>query len=594
MKFKLDEKYKNVLKGIPAAPGVYIANAYLYKKEVEAVNKDPITDVEQAIKNLDEALEKSKAELKKIFGLAVDKLGEKRAAIFEAQIMILDDPYLVKTIHERINNEKIQPEYVVDDEISKYQKMMIDSNEPYMKERSQDIEDIKNRIIRNIRKKKWISRIKDEVIVVTNNITPADTVLFSRVNVKGYITESGGLTSHAAIVSRSLKLPAVLGVHDASTIIKENDSLIIDGYHGYVIINPTEKQRSYYLEKMEKLSQYDEELTKLRDLPAETIDGRKIIIRGNLDLSEELLLMFENGAQGIGLVRTEQLFDGLNHFPDEEEQFQIYSDLAEKIYPEKVIIRAFDIGGDKVLPIDVKEPNPFLGWRGIRFLLDNADLFKTQIKAVLRASTNKNIKFMIPMVSSMREIKAFKKYVEECKVELRKNNIRFDEEINLGIMIEIPSAVILANEFAKEVDFFSIGTNDLIQYILAVDRGNDIVNNLYQEFHPAIVRTIYQLMENAKLGGAKVSICGEMAADPLAVPLLVGLGMDSISVSAASVPTVKKIVRSIRYDDVKKLAEECLKFSSEKEIRTMLTQFFEKNVTDNTEEIFASKIENNS
>ncbi len=589
MNFKLDEKYKNVLKGIPAAPGVYIANAFQYKKEVESVSKEPITDVDQAIKSLDEAIEKSKSELKKIFGLAVDKLGEKRAAIFEAQIMILDDPYLIDTIHARIKKEKIQPEFVVDDEISKYQKIMIDSKEPYMKERSQDIEDIKNRIIRNIRKKKWISRIKDEVIVVTNTITPADTVLFSRANVKGYITDWGGLTSHAAIVARSLKLPAVLGVHDASTIINENDELIIDGYHGYVIVNPTDEQRNFYLEKMERLSAYNEELSKLRDLPAETIDGKKIIIRGNLDLSEELLLMFENGAEGIGLVRTEQLFDGLNHFPDEEEQYQIYSDLAEKIYPEKVIIRAFDIGGDKVFPLDVKEPNPFLGWRGIRFLLDNKELFKTQIKAVLRASTHKNIKFMIPMVTSLKEIKIFKKYVEECKAELNIANTSYDENISLGIMVEVPSAVIMASEFAKEVDFFSIGTNDLIQYILAVDRGNEIVNNLYQEFHPAIVRTIYHLIDNAKSGGAKVSICGEMAADPLAVPLLVGLGMDSISVSAASVPTVKKIVRSIKYSDVENLAKQCLNYSSEEEIRTALTQFFEKNVTDNTERIFRTK-----
>ncbi|MDD3557690.1 MAG: phosphoenolpyruvate--protein phosphotransferase [Melioribacteraceae bacterium] len=589
MNFKLDEKYKNVLKGIPAAPGVYIANAFLYKKEVESVSKEQITDVEQAIKSLDEAIEKSKSELKKIFGLAVDKLGEKRAAIFEAQIMILDDPYLLDTIHSRIRKEKIQPEFIVDDEISKYQKLMIDSNESYMKERSHDIEDIKNRIIRNIRKKKWISKIKNEVVVVTNNITPADTVLFSRVNVKGYVTDTGGLTSHAAIVARSLKLPAVLGVHDASTIINENDELIIDGYHGYVIVNPTHEQRNFYLEKMERLSIYNEELSKLRDLPAETIDGRKIIIRGNLDLSEELILMFENGAEGIGLVRTEQLFDGLNHFPDEEEQYQIYSDLAEKIYPEKVIIRAFDIGGDKVLPLDVKEPNPFLGWRGIRFLLDNTDLFKTQIKAVLRASTHKNIKFMIPMVTSLKEIKTFKEYVAECKTELKTNNISFDENISLGIMVEVPSAVIMASEFAKEVDFFSIGTNDLIQYILAVDRGNEIVNSLYQEFHPAIVRTIFHLIDNAKSGGAKVSICGEMAADPLAVPLLVGLGMDSISVSAASVPTVKKIVRSIKYSDVENLAKQCLKYSSEEQIRTALTQFFEKNVTDNTERIFQTK-----
>lgn len=582
----MEIKGENILKGIPAAPGIAIAKANLYQKEIESISDENIDDVESALISLDEAVDKSKKELKKVFSLAVDKLGAKRAEIFEAQIMILDDPILMNSIKSRIKIERKLPEYIVDDEISKYIELMRSSHELYMKERSQDIEDIKNRIVRNLKKKKWKSRITSDVIVVAQSITPADTVLFARVNVKGYVTDSGGLTSHAAIVARSLNIPAVLGLHDATNRIEENDELIIDGFHGIVVINPTLEQREYYNDKVEKLCKYDEDLAKLKDLPAITKDGRTIVLRANLDLIEELAITIQNGAQGIGLVRTEQLFEGLAQFPDEDEQTEVYLGIAEKIYPEKVIIRAFDIGGDKVLPVDVKEPNPFLGWRGIRFLLDNRDLFKTQTRAILKASIHKNLKYMIPMIMSLDEVKKIKILIEECKTELTAEGVKFDKELSFGIMIEVPSAVVLAEALAKEVDFFSIGTNDLIQYILAVDRGNEIVTDLYQEFHPAVIATISLLIDRARVGGAKVSMCGEMAADPLAIPLLVGFGLDSISVSASAVPFIKKIIRSIEYSEVKELAQKCLTLSSEEEIRTTLKKYFEEHVGADTEIVF--------
>lgn len=569
---------KNRLKGIAAAPGIAITTAHVYTREQEKIHDTAIEDIQEAKDSLAEAIEKSKKELKKVFGLAIDKLGEKRAGIFEAQIMILDDPVLLNNLNNRIESEKKLPEFIVDSEISKYQELMAASDETYMKERSQDIEDIKYRIIKNLKKKKWKSNIKSNVIVVLETLTPADTVLFSRADVKGYITEFGGLTSHAAIISRSLNIPAVVGVHDATKMISEGDQIIIDGFHGEIFVNPTEDQLQYYRDKIENLHKYDEQLAKLRDEPAVTKDGKHIGLMANLDLAYEVDFIIGNGAKGIGLVRTEQIFEEHGEFPDEDTQFKVFNELAQRIYPERVIIRAFDIGGDKVLPVDVKEPNPFLGWRGIRFLLDNVELFKNQLKAILRAGTNNNVSLMIPMISSIEEIRKTKVLIQECKAELEKNNHKFGNEIELGIMIEIPSAAVMAKEFSEEVDFISIGTNDLIQYLLAVDRGNEIVSGQYQEFNPAVIRTLSFIIREGKLSEVFVSMCGEMAADPVAVPLLIGLGLDSISVSSSAIPSIKQLIRNLNYKEVKKLAEECLLLKTEKEINDLLHKFFKENI----------------
>ena len=582
----VEKSYNLILKGIAAAPGIIISNAYIYAREKEVISHEKINDVEEAVVNLSVALEESRKELRKIFSLAVDKLGEKRAAIFEAQMMILDDPVLITSLNDRIRKEEKLPEYIVEDEISKYTQLMNLAHEQYMKERSHDIEDIKNRIIRNLKKKKWKSRITNDMIVVTSNLSPSDTVLFSRVNVKGYVTDFGGLTSHAAILARSLNIPAVVGLHDATNKIHEGDELVIDGYKGIVIINPDEAQKSEYNLKIKKLQSYDAELFKLKDLPAKTKDGKMIQLLANLDLTDEIDFILHNCAKGIGLVRTEQLFDQLEKFPDEEEQYLTYKNLAEKIYPDSVIIRAFDIGGDKVLPADLHEPNPFLGWRGIRLLLDNPPLFKTQVRAILRASSNKNIKLMIPMVTTLEEVREYKKIIEDCKNELKSEGKQFDKEISVGAMVEIPSIAVMAFEFAEESDFLSIGTNDLIQYTLAVDRGNEIVSRLYQEFNPAIVRMLSQIIKSGKEAGKLVSMCGEMAADPFAVPLLVGLGLESFSVSPSMIPQIKKIIRSISHEEAKKLAEKCLSLRLEKEINEILHEFYSKKVHDQIESLY--------
>lgn len=567
----------NKIIGIAAAPGIVIGKAYLFSKEKLEISKAPITDVNEAVLNFEEALKQSKKELNKIFGIAREKMDEVRAAIFEAQLMILDDPILIKNIETRIFNEKIQPEFIVADEISKYQELMIISHESYMKERAQDIEDIKNRIIRNLQKKRWQSKIEKNLIVISEYLTPADTLLFSRQETQGFVTDHGGLTSHAAIISRSLNIPAVVGTHKATQLIKDEDFIIVDGFHGYIITNPTDEQIEFFKQKQKKLVEIQRGLEELQDQPAVTLDGKEINLEANVDVTGEIDIVITSGAKGIGLYRSEQIIEELGVFPDEEEQTAIYSKLASRVYPKFVTLRAFDIGGDKFHITDYKEPNPFLGLRGIRFLLENESLFRTQIKSVLKASENKNIKFMIPMVSTLDEVRQSIKIIQECKTELKKEKIKFDNQIKIGIMIEVPSAAIMTGDFAEEIDFISIGTNDLIQYLMAVDRGNDLVSNLYQEFSPVVIRTIDHIVRGAKKFNVPVSICGEMAADTLAIPLLVGLGLDSLSMSPATILYAKRIIRNFEFKKAKALAEECIQCKTEVEIQKKVKKFFDEN-----------------
>lgn len=567
----------NKIIGIAAAPGIVIGKAYLFSKEKLEISKDSISNIEEAIENFHEALRQSKKELNKIFGIAKEKMDEVRAGIFEAQLMILDDPVLIKNIEDRIRKEKIQPEFIVSDEISKYQELMIISHESYMKERAQDIEDIKYRIIRNLQKKRWQSRIESKLIVVSEILTPADTLLFSRQETQGFVTDHGGLTSHAAIISRSLNIPAVVGTHNATQIIKDDDLIIVDGFHGYIIVNPTKEQLDFFTQKQKKLFEIQKGLEELKNLPTVTKDGREINLEANVDVTGEIDVVITSGAKGIGLYRSEQILDELGAFPDENEQTNIYSKLAGRIYPKSCVIRAFDIGGDKFRFSNYKEPNPFLGLRGIRLLLENESLFRTQIRAVLRASEIKNIKFMLPMISTLDEIRQSVKIIQECKNELRKEKKKFDNQIKIGIMVEVPSAAVMTKEFAEEISFLSIGTNDLIQYLMAVDRGNDLVSNLYQEFSPVVVRTIDHIVKGAKFNKIPVSVCGEMAADTLAIPLLVGLGLDSLSMSPATILYAKKIIRNFEYKKAKILAEECLACKTEIEIQNKVKKFFDDN-----------------
>ena len=568
---------ENKIAGIAAAPGIVIGEVYLFTKEKLKISKADITDVEEAKINLHEALARSKKELTKVFAIAKDRMGDTRAAIFEAQLMILDDPILIGNIIKRIEDEKKHPEYIVDDEISKYQQLMILSSESYMKERANDIEDIKNRIVRNLRKKRWQSRIQSEAVIVSDSLTPADTLLLSRNKVKSFITDHGGLTSHAAIISRSLNIPAVSGTHDATKKLNDGQTVIVDGFHGYIIYDPTDEQISFFEEKQQHLVTLQKELEELTDKPAVTKDGKEIQIFANVDVTGEMDVVKTSGANGIGLYRSEQILDELGTIPTEDEQVTIYSRLASRIYPDNITIRAYDIGGDKFRLFDYDEPNPFLGLRGIRLLLENPKLFKEQIRAVLRSSNNKNVQFMIPMISTIDEIRRSKKIIKECMDELSDEKKSFDSEMKIGIMVEVPSAAVMIREFADAVDFLSIGTNDLIQYLMAVDRGNDLVSDLYQEFSPAVLRTIKKIVDEAKLAGKPLSLCGEMAADTLAMPILVGLGLESLSISPATIPYAKRIIKSFNYKDAKKMADKCITVCYEAEIEETIQKFFEEN-----------------
>lgn len=582
---KLYKNSLNKVSGIAAAPGIVIGQVYLFTKEKLEINKGEITNIDEAIKNFNEALNKSKKELQKIFAMAREKMDEARASIFEAQMMILDDPILLQKIISRIEKELRQPEYIVHDEISKYQELMVLSNESYMKDRAHDIDDIKNRIIRNLQKKRLQSKIKHDVIVVSDSLTPADALLLSRNNVKGFVTDHGGITSHAAIVSRSLNIPAVVGTHNATEILKDDQTIIVDGFHGYIIFDPSEEQINFFSQKISRLLKLQEELIDLKELPAETLDGKEIKLMANVDVSGEIDLVVTTGANGIGLYRTEQILDELGEFPTEDEQADIYSKLASRIYPETLIIRTFDIGGDKFKFLDFVEPNPFLGLRGIRLLLENLSLFKTQLRAILRASKDKNIQVMLPMISTIEEIWKSKEIITECKKELKASKIHFDNHIKVGIMVEVPSAAVMSKEFSEEVDFISIGTNDLIQYLMAVDRGNDLVSNLYQEFNPVVIRTIQHIVKEAKKNHKSVSVCGEMAADTLAIPLLIGLGLDSLSISPSTILYAKRIIRSCDYKKTKELAEECLTLRTQEEIINKLEKFFTENNITRTRQI---------
>ncbi|NWG27314.1 MAG: phosphoenolpyruvate--protein phosphotransferase [Ignavibacteriaceae bacterium] len=578
-------KSENKISGIAAAPGIIIGEAYLFTKEKLQISKYDVEDIEKAKHDLVEAIAKSKKELSKIFTIAREKMDDIRAAIFEAQLMILDDPILLDEIRRRIEVERKSPEYIVDDEISKYQSKMILSHESYMKERALDIEDIKQRIIRNLQKKRWESKIQHNVIVVSDTLTPADTIVLSRNKVLAFVTDHGGLTSHAAIISRSLNIPAVVGTHNSTAVIKDGDEIIVDGFYGYVIIKPTPEQKNFFIEKRKRLLEVQKELEELKDEKAVTKDGREIKLLANVDVSGEIEMVITSGANGIGLYRSEQILNELGEFPSEEEQTNIYSKLSSRIYPTTITIRVFDIGGDKFRFLDFEEPNPFLGLRGIRLLLENPAMLKTQVRAILKSSINKNVKMMIPMVSTLKEIEETKKIIEECKKELRAEKIKFDEDIEIGIMIEVPSAAVMAREFSKVVDFVSIGTNDLVQYLMAVDRGNDLVSELYQEFSPVVINTLKHIIDETKKSKKPVSLCGEMAADTLAMPLLIGLGLDSLSMSPSTIPYAKKIIRSCEYKKTKRLANQCLKLQSEEEVKAAIEDFFKKNKITRTRQI---------
>jgi phosphoenolpyruvate-protein phosphotransferase (PTS system enzyme I) len=560
------------LKGISASPGIAIGPMFIFRKHEPIILMRSIEadEVDQEVERLHTAIVRSKRELTKVFEFAEQKLGAEQSKIFEAQLLILDDAILFEAVYKRLKRERKNAEYIVKDEMEKYHQLMMMSKDEYARERADDLLDVENRILRNLEEQKLISKIEGSRIIISHNLAAADTLIFSRNDVLAYVTELGGATSHMALLARALKIPAVVGIHQLVTLVQPDDQVVVDGYSGTVVLNPTAETLRFYEKKKIQYHAFEDALAPLRDLSAETLDGHRVKLAANIELEEELEFIKMQGAEGIGLYRTESLLIGKEVFPSEDEQYEVYHRIAESVFPNHAIIRTFDIGGDKFIAQAMKENNPFLGWRGIRVMLDKPQIFLDQLRAILRASTLKNLAIMLPMVTSIKEVKLGKQLIGQAKDDLRAQKIPFDENFRLGVMIEVPAAAVIADHIAREVNFLSIGTNDLIQYLLAVDRGNDIVSELFQEFHPAVIRFLRRIIERGKEGHAWVGMCGQMAGDPLATILLVGLGLDEFSVVPTVLPEIKKIIRSIHYTEAQHVAERVLTMQSEDEIKAFL------------------------
>ncbi len=569
-----------VLRGIAAAPGIASGQAYLYSKLVPQVNSRPLApdDVPGEIERLRTANARAEKELRKIHAFAEQKLGSESATIFEAQIMILGDAILMGTIEQRITTELRNAEFIVSDEISKYKHLMLAAKDEYMHERAHDVDDVMNRIIRNIQDQKLYSRLEGASIIVSETLAPADTVIFSRNQVLGYATDLGGVTSHAAILSRSLKIPAVVGLRNATRVIKTGDVVSIDGYGGTLTINPTAATLEHLSAKAERFRAFEEKLVGIANLPASTLDKKHVELASNIESADEIEFAKVQGSEGVGLFRTESQLIGRADYPTEDEQAALYTNVADAVFPHAVIFRTFDVGGDKLAPDTHHEENPFLGWRGIRVLLDRPEIFLNQLRALLRASNRKNVRVMFPMVTTVEEVHRAKVFLRQAQDDLKAQGIPFDPGMKIGVMIEVPSAAVLTEYIAAEVDFLSIGTNDLIQYLMAVDRGNDSVAGLYQPFNPSVIRTIRQIVEVGHKKHVWVGVCGEMAGDPLATVLLVGMGVDELSVTPPILPEIKKIIRSIKLRDARRVAVKVLGMSREKDIRAYLSSIVKNTI----------------
>ena len=569
---------EEIYKGLPASKGISMGKPFVYRVEipVSSVPGDGVISPEKEISEYKQAIEQSKKELDKIFNLAKEKLDAKNLQIFDAQLLFINDEILHQQVVKRIRQERTSAQRAFIDVIKVYEDTMLSSNDEYLRERVSDIEDIKNRVLRNLVKKKLVSKIDENSIVIARSLTPADTILFSNRKLLGFATDLGGTNSHVAIIARSLDVPAVVGMRDISLQIKPEDYVIIDGYKGLVIKNPAPKTIAKYVNQIKKYSTFEKTLLEIEKLPTRTKDGKDIRLVVNLEFNKEIDYIISHIGCGVGLYRTEHLFLEMEDFPSEDAQYRQYRMLADRLYPKEVTIRTFDIGGDKLLPITQKENNPFLGWRGIRICLDKEEVFLDQLRALLRASTRGNVKIMFPMISSLDEIKKVKKLLIRAKNDLKKRNIKHEGKVKIGIMVEVPSAVILADDFAKEVDFFSLGTNDLIQYMLAVDRESSMVSDLYQKFHPAVIKAIDFVIKAAKRNNIEVSVCGEMAGDPLGSLLLLGLGIDELSVETTSFLKIKKLIRMINFNDAVKTALKTLDMDSEAEIKEFLAKSYEK------------------
>lgn len=566
-----------LISGIAASPGVAIGKIFIYRdikldyKEKSSISK------EKEIERLVTGREIAKKQLEEIRDNTLIKMGKDKAAIFDGHITLLEDEDLFSEINEKIDLANNTAEFALNEAIEEYATMLSNLEDMYFKERAGDLRDIGKRWLYGIANVKVVdlSKLPPESIIVAKELNPSDTAQLNLENVLAFVTEIGGKTAHSSIMARSLELPAVVGVGEILNDLQNGAEIIVDALEGIAIIEPSKEKISHYIEKRALYLKEKEELKELKDKRAITKDGVDVDIWGNIGSPKDVKGVLSNGGFGIGLYRTEFLFMDKDYFPSEDEQFEAYKEVAEAMGDFPVTIRTMDIGGDKSLPYMElpKEENPFLGWRALRICLDKTEILKTQFRALLRASIFGNIKIMLPMVMDINEVRKSKKIFEDCKLELRTEGIEFNENVALGIMVETPAIALRAKYFAKECDFFSIGTNDLTQYTLAVDRGNEKISDLYDTYNPAVLQAIKNLIDGAHEAGIKISMCGEFAGDENAAALLLGMGLDAFSMSGISIPRIKKILKNLDSKDCKKLVDEILEFSTAEEIKNRINIF---------------------
>jgi phosphoenolpyruvate-protein phosphotransferase (PTS system enzyme I) len=573
------------LHGKPASPGITIGNAYVIfddQLELEA-RFIPLEKLDEEIARFRQALTDTSAELRALKDHVTESVGKAQGEIFESHLQILQDEEFIEKVINEVRGSQHNADLVFFHQMHKTQASLAATGDPYLKERAVDLRDVARRVILRLQGAEGKThQMTEPSIVVARELTPSMTVSLDREKVLAFVTERGGRTSHAAILARALEIPSVVGARGMLRQVEIGDKLIVDGGSGTVVVRPKERVLKEYEEHQHDFSELEKTLHAVVDRPSVTKDGKEIILSANIELPQEAKTVKSHGAHGIGLFRTEYLFLMRNATPSEDEQTSEYERLAQAIAPEPLIIRTLDLGGDKFLDAvnDNEEDNPFLGWRSIRVCLDNPDLFQTQLRAILRASATGNIKIMFPLVSDVFQVRQAKAHLEETKAQLRKAGIPFDENIKTGIMIEVPSAALTADKLAEEVDFFSIGTNDLIQYTLAVDRGNARVSNLFQFFHPAVLRLITITVDAAHRHGLKVGMCGEMAGDPLACLLLLGMGLDSLSMSPLIIPEVKQIIRSVKYAEAQAIYTACMNMHTAEEIEQYLASVMRQKFPD--------------
>ncbi len=563
-----------MLIGKSASYGIGIAKALVLENTVIHLETGKTKDVTAEIARFDNALKEAIEELNLLYQKTLSTLGEDKAQIFEAHTMILQDPELIDSIHGEITNQSAMASAAVDTVAKTFIEMFEGMDNEYMRERALDIKDVSLRIIRKILKIDAVnlSDLKEEVILVANDITPSQMAGIDLKKTIGIVTETGGKTSHTAIMARTMELPAVVGLKDACKSIKSGDLLIIDGEAGEVYVCPDKDTLDIYQERRNRIARLKLEMQSYRDLSATTIDGRKIHLEANIASPLDIDSVIRNGAEGVGLFRTEFIYMDREKAPNEEEQFNIYKKVLEGMSGKPVVIRTLDVGGDKHLSYlkIPKEENPFLGFRAIRYCLQDKPLFKTQLRALLRSSIFGNLSIMFPMISGLEEIEAAKAIMDECRSELLKEGLKFAPDIKVGIMIEIPSAAIMADLLAEHVDFFSIGTNDLIQYVCAVDRMNENIHSLYDPFHPGVLRLIHQVIKAGEARGIEVAMCGEMAANEALTEILLGMGLTHFSMAPGSILKTKKTVREMDFKKSQKLAAKVMTLPSGKAIRDYL------------------------